>query len=78
MDTNMPDSSPFLEGWSKLPTELKLEILRYALPSGETLDFAHFSKHLKRIEPKSMRERAQRLRIFDINILPLLAYPAIG
>jgi hypothetical protein len=37
-------ADPFLQGWRKLPDELKLEIIRHALPSGITFSGRFFKK----------------------------------
>ncbi|KAF2824698.1 hypothetical protein CC86DRAFT_46052 [Ophiobolus disseminans] len=40
----MTDSTPWLHGWFSLPDELKLEVIRYTVPSGERLHGFHFDK----------------------------------
>jgi hypothetical protein len=60
----------FAQGWAKLPDELKIEILRYCLPSQSNLD-EDFSPGTDRRKQGLCGRPA-----FSTNVLPLLACPA--
>jgi hypothetical protein len=45
MATQLPSASPFLNGWRRLPDELKIHILKYALPADQNFgDRASFRR----------------------------------
>jgi hypothetical protein len=56
-----------LAGWLKLPNELKLHILRHALPDGETFDCEYFRVPRCRFDRDPNR--------CDTYVLPLLCIP---
>jgi hypothetical protein len=65
----MAQTYDFLQGWRCLPDELKLMVLEFALPSGETLKSNHFNKGGRWV----FRDRIN----CDHDILPLLACPEL-
>jgi hypothetical protein len=78
-----------VDGWQKLPNELKLIILRYALPSGETFGWLSFNKtqlHQTysqytngcKTPSTSLIARMAEVRRCETNVLPLMACPVIG
>ena len=66
----MAQTSLFLQGWNKLPVELKLGIIRYAVPSSETLTRVQFDRH----HHGMMRKGSN----FATEVMPLLACPPIA
>jgi hypothetical protein len=77
----MPQLDDFLRGWLKLPDELQLDVLRYALPSGEFLTRALFRRKRDIERPRGSRVPTGSLNsptIFDTEVLPLLACPVIS
>ena len=77
----MTQPTAFLFGWLQLPEELKLTILRYAVPTGKRLNKANFNANRRSKQVQRMRQHAsardkpdidEPLQ-FDINVLPLLA-----
>jgi hypothetical protein len=78
-----------VDGWQKLPNELKLIILRYALPSGETFGWLSFNKtqlHQTysqytngcKTPSTSLIACMVEVRRCETNVLPLMACPVIG
>jgi hypothetical protein len=79
-------TSEFVRGWMKLPDELRMMILSFALPSGEKFDWLSFDKaqidfkytymndpsNTPLISP-SMALRMAKVRKFQTDVFPLLA-----
>jgi hypothetical protein len=67
-------TTSFLNGWRTLPDELKLEILRYALPCDETFKSLQFSKAKieERQDKSPNRPLARWVWMFQSEVVPLL------
>jgi hypothetical protein len=77
----------FVQGWRKLPDELKLEIIRHALPSGMPFNANFFKGELPQSIKNIIESRLQRyphdstvarivhLDVFRRSLIPLLACP---
>lgn len=81
----MTQSSTFLAGWMKLSDELRLEIIRLALPVDQHILLYQFDRNRRRKDwaknwQKMMnvteRFHQESLFIFDREVLPLVACPA--
>jgi hypothetical protein len=80
-------TSAFVLGWGKLPDELKLEIVRHALPRDETVSGRFFNKKLNKIDrarfttrkfpvsDASIASELELLEQYDTTFLSLLACP---
>ena len=66
---------PFRDGWRSIPDELRVEILRYALPSNENLCVTEFNCLLRC--PRAKLPSAPN-SCFDTHVVPLLAVPEIA
>jgi hypothetical protein len=77
----------FVQAWRKLPDELKLEIIRHALPSGMPFNVNLFKGELPQSIKNIIESRLQRyphdstvacivhLDVFRRSLIPLLACP---
>ena len=85
-DVPMDQPSTFLQGWHKLPDELKVMILRYAVPYGETFSSVNVNKsaldqecrRVARHGPSRFRwqqEKIDQLRKYETHVMPLLTCP---
>jgi hypothetical protein len=76
-------ATPFLDGWRKLPDELKLTILRHALPSREEFGSLSFNKAEVYLECRLLYDCGEdyfsdaSLPRFQTNVMPLLVCPEI-
>lgn len=62
----MDESTPFVQGWYKLPDELKLEVVRHAVPPHEVYNGIHFSWNLsKRIEFEECMQKVSNVKHCD-------------
>jgi hypothetical protein len=70
----MATQPSFLTGWHNLPDELKILVLRYALPSGE-----RFSRHdIWHGTPKEDSRSKKGKTLFAIGVIPFLACDEIA
>lgn len=79
--SKVSNSAPsFVEGWRKLPDELKVAILKHALPSGKVFRMAAFHETFVQSRKKSLYpDNLYDARIiFSNQVLPLLACPEIS
>lgn len=81
----MAEPTAFLRGWTKLADELKLEIIRHALPANEIMSYIQFHPKHREDTVQTMsnmgggrEEVPKEWFLFDGEVLPLLACPPIA
>jgi len=75
-------TTDFIDGWRKLPDEVKLRVVSLALPSGVALVADVFVPSLQHQFPPCFRSRksypAKDFKMFEKEVLPLLACPEVA